>query len=140
MFLKTQKMNKKMNVFCKIILPLLCIISCSKRKEADNTMVLEKNHTFFLWNNDSLGCKHERTIEMGEELYNTFKKSNKNDSILLKEYLGPAFGTTFLVDNCIYIIIFTAMWKTEWNGLSAEIYRKALYNDVVKPFVGKLLP
>jgi len=31
-----------MNVFCKIILPLLCIISCSKRKEADNTMVLEK--------------------------------------------------------------------------------------------------
>ena len=56
-----------MNVFCKIILPLLCIISCSKRKEADNTMVLEKNHTFFLWNNDSLGCKHERTIEMGEE-------------------------------------------------------------------------
>jgi len=85
---KTQKMNKKMNVFCKIILPLLCIISCSKRKEADNTMVLEKNHTFFLWNNDSLGCKHERTIEMGEELYNTFKKSNKNDSILLKEYLG----------------------------------------------------
>ena len=76
-----------MNVFCKIILPLLCIISCSKRKEADNTMVLE-NHTFFLWNNDSLGCKHERTIEMGEELYNTFKKSNKNDSILLKEYLG----------------------------------------------------
>ena len=25
---------------------------------------------------------------MGEELYNTFKKSNKNDSILLKEYLG----------------------------------------------------
>lgn len=59
---------------------------------------------------------------------------------MLKEYLGPAFGTTFLVDNCIYIIIFTAMWKTEWNGLSAEIYRKALYNDVVKPFVGKLLP
>ena len=59
---------------------------------------------------------------------------------MLKEYLGPAFGTTFLVDNCIYIIIFTAMWKTEWNGLSAEIYRKALYHDVVKPFVGKLLP
>ena len=78
----------KMNVFCRIILPLLCIISCSKRKEADNTKVLEKNHTFSLWNNDSLGCKHERTIEMGEELYNTFKKSNKNDSILLKEYLG----------------------------------------------------
>ena len=59
---------------------------------------------------------------------------------MLKEYIGPAFGTTFLVDNCIYIIIFTPMWKTEWNGLSAEIYRKALYNDVVKPFVGKLLP
>ena len=60
--------------------------------------------------------------------------------LMLKEYIGPAFGTTFLVDNCIYIIIFTPMWKTEWNGLSAEIYRKALYNDVVKPFVGKLLP
>ena len=59
---------------------------------------------------------------------------------MLKEYIGPAFGTTFLVDNCIYIIIFTAMWKTEWNGLSAEIYRKALYHDVVKPFIGKLLP
>ena len=59
---------------------------------------------------------------------------------MLKEYIGPAFGTTFLVDNCIYIIIFTAMWKTEWNGLSAETYRKALYHDVVKPFVGKLLP
>lgn len=59
---------------------------------------------------------------------------------MLKEYIGPAFGTTSLVDNCIYIIIFTAMWKTEWNGLSAEIYRKALYNDVVKPFIGKLLP
>ena len=59
---------------------------------------------------------------------------------MLKEYIGPAFGTTFLVDNCIYIIIFTAMWKTDWNGLSAEIYRKALYHDVVKPFVGKLLP
>lgn len=59
---------------------------------------------------------------------------------MLKEYIIPAFGTTFLVDNCIYIIIFTAMWKTEWNGLSAEIYRKALYHDVVKPFVGKLLP
>ena len=59
---------------------------------------------------------------------------------MLKEYIGPAFGTTFLVDNCIYIITFTPMWKTEWNGLSAETYRKALYNDVVKPFVGKLLP
>lgn len=59
---------------------------------------------------------------------------------MLKEYIGPAFGTTFLVDNCIYIIIFTPMWKTEWNGLSAEIYHKALYHDVVKPFVGKLLP
>ena len=59
---------------------------------------------------------------------------------MLKEYIGPAFGTTFLVDNCIYIIIFTPMWKTEWNGLSAEIYRKALYHDVVKPFIGKLLP
>ena len=59
---------------------------------------------------------------------------------MLKEYIGPAFGTTFLVDNCIYIIIFTAMWKTEWNGLSAEIYREALYHDVVKPFIGKLLP
>ena len=59
---------------------------------------------------------------------------------MLKEYIGPAFGTTFLVDNCIYIIIFTPTWKTEWNGLSAEIYRKALYRDVVKPFIGKLLP
>jgi hypothetical protein len=59
---------------------------------------------------------------------------------MLKEYIGPAFGTTFLVDNCIYIIIFTPMWKTEWNGLSAEIYHKALYHDVVKPFIGKLLP
>lgn len=59
---------------------------------------------------------------------------------MLKEYIGLAIGTTFLVDNCIYIIIFTAMWKTDWNGLSAEIYRKALYHDVVKPFVGKLLP
>lgn len=59
---------------------------------------------------------------------------------MLKEYIGPAIGTTFLVDNCIYIIIFTAMWKTEWNGLSAETYREALYHDVVKPFVGKLLP
>lgn len=59
---------------------------------------------------------------------------------MLKEYLGPVFGTTFLVDNCIYIIIFTPMWKTEWNGLSAETYRNALYHDVVKPFVGKLLP
>ena len=62
------------------------------------------------------------------------------DWFMLKEYIGPAFGTTFLVDNCIYIIIFTPMWKTEWNGLSAEIYRKALYHDVVKPFIGKLLP
>ena len=59
---------------------------------------------------------------------------------MLKEDIGPAFGTTFLVDNCIYIIIFTPMWKTEWNGLSAEIYRKALYHDVVKPFIGKLVP
>ena len=59
---------------------------------------------------------------------------------MLKEYIGPAFGTTFLVDNCIYIIIFTAMWKTDWNGLSAETYREALYHDVVKPFIGKLLP
>ena len=59
---------------------------------------------------------------------------------MLKEYIIPAFGTTFLVDNCIHIIIFTPMWKTEWNGLSAEIYRKALYHDVVKPFIGKLLP
>ena len=59
---------------------------------------------------------------------------------MLKEYIGPAFGTTFLVDNCIYIIIFTAMWKTEWNGLSAETYRNTLYHDVVKPFIGKLLP
>ena len=64
----------------------------------------------------------------------------KVDSKLLKEYIGPAFGTTFLVDNCIYIIIFTPMWKTEWNGLSAETYREALYRDVVKPFIGKLLP
>lgn len=62
------------------------------------------------------------------------------DWFMLKEYLGPAIGTTFLVDNCIYIIIFTAMWKTDWNGLSAETYREALYHDVVKPFVGKLLP
>jgi len=59
---------------------------------------------------------------------------------MLKEYIGPAFGTTFLVDNCIYIIIFFPSWKTEWNGLSGETYREALYRDVVKPFIGKLLP
>lgn len=59
---------------------------------------------------------------------------------MLKEYIIPAFGTTFLVDNCIYIIIFFPSWKTEWNGLSRETYREALYRDVVKPFIGKLLP
>ena len=57
-----------MNVSCRIILPLLCIISCSEKKEAGNTKTLEKNHTFSLWNNDSLGCKHERTIEMGRRI------------------------------------------------------------------------
>ena len=31
-------------------------------------------------------------------------------------------------------------WQMTGNELRPEIYREALYNDVVKPFVGKLFP
>lgn len=63
------------------------ILSCKKTEKIENIKMLE-NNTISLWKKDSLGCKHERTIEMGENLYNIFKKSNKNDSISLKEILG----------------------------------------------------
>ena len=39
---------KKMKVFCRIILPLLCIISCSERKEIEvYNMKIDENKFIF---------------------------------------------------------------------------------------------
>lgn len=59
---------------------------------------------------------------------------------MIDGYKCPIYGVPYYVDGCIYIVCFIPSWQMTGNELRPEIYREALYNDVVKPFVGKLLP
>jgi hypothetical protein len=59
---------------------------------------------------------------------------------MIDEYKCPIYGVPYYVDGCIYIVCFIPSWQMTGNELRPEIYHEALYNDVVKPFVGKLLP
>ena len=59
---------------------------------------------------------------------------------MIDEYKCPIYGVPYYVDGCIYIVCFIPSWQMTGNELRPEIYREALYNDVVKPFVGKLFP
>jgi len=59
---------------------------------------------------------------------------------MIDGYKCPIYGVPYYIDGCIYIVCFIPSWQMTGNELRPEIYREALYNDVVKPFVGKLLP
>lgn len=59
---------------------------------------------------------------------------------MIDGYKCPIYGVPYYVDGCIYIVCFIPSWQMTGNELRPEIYREALYNDVVKPFVGKLFP
>ena len=59
---------------------------------------------------------------------------------MIDGYKCPIYGVPYYVDGCIYIVCFIPSWQMTGNELRPEIYHEALYNDVVKPFVGKLLP
>ena len=59
---------------------------------------------------------------------------------MIDGYKCPIYGVPYYIDGCIYIVCFIPSWQMTGNELRPEIYHEALYNDVVKPFVGKLLP
>ena len=59
---------------------------------------------------------------------------------MIDGYKCPIYGVPYYIDGCIYIVCFIPSWQMTGNELRPEIYREALYNDVVKPFVGKLFP
>ena len=59
---------------------------------------------------------------------------------MIDGYKCPIYGVPYYVDGCIYIVCFIPSWQMTGNELRPEIYREALYEGVVKPFVGKLLP
>ena len=59
---------------------------------------------------------------------------------MIDGYKCPIYGVPYYVNGCIYIVCFIPSWQMAGNELRPEIYREALYKDVVKPFVGKLLP
>ena len=59
---------------------------------------------------------------------------------MIDGYKCPIYGVPYYIDGCIYIVCFIPSWQMAGNELRPEIYHEALYNDVVKPFVGKLLP
>lgn len=59
---------------------------------------------------------------------------------MIDGYKCPIYGVPYYIDGCIYIVCFIPSWQMAGNELRPEIYREALYNDVVKPFVGKLFP
>lgn len=59
---------------------------------------------------------------------------------MIDGYKCPIYGVPYYVDGCIYIVCFIPSWQMTGNELRPEIYREALYNDVVKPFVGKPFP
>ena len=59
---------------------------------------------------------------------------------MIDGYKCPIYGVPYYVNGCIYIVCFIPSWQMAGNELRPEIYREALYEGVVKPFVGKLLP
>lgn len=59
---------------------------------------------------------------------------------MIDGYKCPIYGVPYYIDGCIYIVCFIPSWQMTGNELRPEIYREALYEGVVKPFVGKLLP
>ena len=59
---------------------------------------------------------------------------------MIDGYKCPIYGVPYYVDGCIYIVCFIPSWQMTGNELRPEIYREALYEGVIKPFVGKLLP
>lgn len=59
---------------------------------------------------------------------------------MIDGYKCPIYGVPYYIDGCIYIVCFIPSWQMTGNELRPEIYRKALYEGVVKPFVGKLFP
>jgi hypothetical protein len=59
---------------------------------------------------------------------------------MIDGYKCPIYGVPYYIDGCIYIVCFIPSWQMAGNELRPEIYREALYEGVVKPFVGKLLP
>ena len=59
---------------------------------------------------------------------------------MIDGYKCPIYGVPYYIDGCIYIVCFIPSWQMADNESRPEIYREALYNDVVKPFVGKLFP
>lgn len=59
---------------------------------------------------------------------------------MIDGYKCPIYGVPYYVDGCIYIVCFIPSWQMADNELRPEIHREALYEGVIKPFVGKLLP
>ncbi|WP_018966850.1 hypothetical protein [Hoylesella loescheii] len=59
---------------------------------------------------------------------------------MIDGYKCPIYGVPYYIDGCIYIVCFIPSWQMTGNELRPEIYRETLYEGVVKPFVGKLLP
>ena len=59
---------------------------------------------------------------------------------MIDGYKCPIYGVPYYIDGCIYIVCFIPSWQMTGNELRPEIYREALYEGVIKPFVGKLLP
>lgn len=59
---------------------------------------------------------------------------------MIDGYKCPIYGVPYYIDGCIYIVCFIPSWQMADNELRPEIYREALYEGVIKPFVGKLLP
>ena len=59
---------------------------------------------------------------------------------MIDGYKCPIYGVPYYIDGCIYIVCFIPSWQMADNELRPEIQREALYEGVIKPFVGKLLP
>lgn len=59
---------------------------------------------------------------------------------MIDGYKCPIYGVPYYIDGCIYIVCFIPSWQMTGNELRPEIYREALYEGVIKPFVGKLFP
>lgn len=59
---------------------------------------------------------------------------------MIDGYKCPIYGVPYYIDGCIYIVCFIPSWQMAGNELRPEIYREALYEGVIKPFVGKLFP
>ncbi len=88
---------------------------------------------------DNGGNEEPMTIIAAKSAVKRWKICNSTvESFMLKEYLQFTIGVPFYVKGCVYIVVFAPSIVKEGSSTYPDVDKGALYEGVVKPFVGKM--